>query len=159
MREVPRKSSRKFQGISQRRRDDNKNKICGFEGGGERKSAQNAFFFRGKCHDNIILKVQILLLRNFVVIAQAPNFGEIGSSWEVQKLSRSSGEPDSLPPATRQNCFQNAEVSMAGCDLKSRFTISNRIVTVHKVFRDSLGWHVRRMKLARNRFFESRISY
>ena len=45
-----------------------------FEGGGhgvERKIAQNTVF-RGKRHDNEILKVQILLSRNFVVIAQAP---------------------------------------------------------------------------------------
>ena len=31
------------------------------------------FFFCGKRHDNKILKLQILLSRNFVVIAQAPN--------------------------------------------------------------------------------------
>ena len=37
----------------------------------ERKIVQNAVF-RGKQHDNKILKVQILLSRNFVVIAQAP---------------------------------------------------------------------------------------
>ena len=30
------------------------------------------FFFRGERHDNKILKVQIRLSRNFVVIAQAP---------------------------------------------------------------------------------------
>ena len=44
-------------GSFQRRRDDNKNKICGFEGGGalraERKIVQNAVF-RGKRHDNKI---------------------------------------------------------------------------------------------------------
>ena len=39
--------------------------------GAERKSSKNAGF-RGKRHDNKILKVQILLSRNFVVIAQAP---------------------------------------------------------------------------------------
>ena len=59
----------------QRRRDDNKNKICVFEGGGpwgqRGKSPQNTVF-HGKLHDNKILKVQILLSRNFVVIAQAP---------------------------------------------------------------------------------------
>ena len=59
----------------QRRRDDNKNKIFGFEGGealgAERKIVQNAVF-RGKRHDNKILKVQILLSKNFVVMAQAP---------------------------------------------------------------------------------------
>ena len=61
--------------VVQRRRDDNKNKICAFEGGGpwgqRGKSSKNAAF-RGKRHDNRILKVQILLSRNFVVIAQAP---------------------------------------------------------------------------------------
>ena len=61
----------------QRRRDDNKNRIFAFEGGGcpwgqRGKSSKNACF-RGKRHDNNILKVQILLSRNFVVIAQAPN--------------------------------------------------------------------------------------
>ena len=30
-------------------------------------------FFHGKRHDNKLLKVQILLSRNFVVTAQAPN--------------------------------------------------------------------------------------
>ena len=47
-------------------------------GGGGRwgqrgKSSKNACF-RGKRHDNKILKVQILLSRNVVVIAQAPNY-------------------------------------------------------------------------------------
>ena len=42
----------------------------------ERRNVQNAIF-RGKRHDNKILKVQILLSRNFVVIAQAPNFAAI----------------------------------------------------------------------------------
>ena len=37
------------------------------------KSSKNACF-RGKRHDNEILKVQILLSRNFVVIAQVPSF-------------------------------------------------------------------------------------
>ena len=63
--------------LNQRKRDDNKNKICVFQGGGgwaggaERKIVQNAFF-RGKRHDNKILNVRILLSRNFVVMAQAP---------------------------------------------------------------------------------------
>ena len=35
--------------------------------GAERKIVQNAVF-RGKRHDNKILKVQLLLLRNFVVV-------------------------------------------------------------------------------------------
>ena len=41
--------------------------------GSERKIVQNAIF-RGKRHDNNILKVKILLSRNFVVMAQAPIF-------------------------------------------------------------------------------------
>ena len=42
--------------------------------GAERKIVQNAvsFFSRGKRHDNRILKVQIILSRNLVVMAQAP---------------------------------------------------------------------------------------
>ena len=60
---------------SQRKRDDNKNKICTFQGGvgrgAGRKIVQNAIF-HGKRHDNKILKVKILLSRNFVVMAQAP---------------------------------------------------------------------------------------
>ena len=39
--------------------------------GAERKIGQNAIF-RGKRHDNKILKVKLLLSRNFVVMAQAP---------------------------------------------------------------------------------------
>ena len=39
--------------------------------GAERKIVQNAIF-RGKRHDNKILKVKMLLSRNFVVMAQAP---------------------------------------------------------------------------------------
>ena len=51
-------------------------KFAFFWGGGgrqgaERKIVQNAIF-RGKRHDNKILKVKILLSRNFVVMAQAP---------------------------------------------------------------------------------------
>ena len=50
-----------------------------FRGGGEalgaeRRTVQNAAF-HGKRHDNKILKVRILLSRNFVVIAQAPRNG------------------------------------------------------------------------------------
>ena len=41
--------------------------------GAERKIVQNAVS-RGKRRDNKILKVQILLSKNFVVIAQAPTF-------------------------------------------------------------------------------------
>ena len=40
--------------------------------GAERKIVQKNAVFRGKRHDNKILNVQILLSRNFVVIAQAP---------------------------------------------------------------------------------------
>ena len=62
--------------IIQRKRDDNKNKICAFQGGvgggAGRKIVQNAIF-HGKRHDNKILKVKMLLSRNFVVMAQAPN--------------------------------------------------------------------------------------
>ena len=47
--------------------------------GSERKIVQNAVF-RGKRHDNKISKVQILLSRNFVVIAQAPSFHSTGGS-------------------------------------------------------------------------------
>ena len=46
--------------------------------GEERKIVQNAVF-RGKRHDNKILKVQILLSRNFVVMAQAPSRGGLGA--------------------------------------------------------------------------------
>ena len=46
--------------------------------GAERKIVQNAIF-RGKRHDNKILEVQILLSRNFVVIAQAPMQKDIKS--------------------------------------------------------------------------------
>ena len=64
--------------VGQRKRDDNKNKICVFQGGGqggeEGKIVQNAVF-RGKRHDNKILKVNILLSRNFVFMAQAPSGG------------------------------------------------------------------------------------
>ena len=60
---------------SKRTRDDNKNKICAFQGGlgrgAGRKIVQNAIF-QGKRHDNKILKVKFLLSRNFVVMAQAP---------------------------------------------------------------------------------------
>ena len=58
----------------QRKRDDNKNKICAFQEGvgrgAERKIVQNAIFY-GKRHDNKILKVKILLSRNFVVMSRA----------------------------------------------------------------------------------------
>ena len=65
----------------QRKRDDNKNKICAFQGGlgreAGRKIVQNAIF-HGKRHDNKILKVKILLSSNFVVMAQAPKLARLG---------------------------------------------------------------------------------
>ena len=52
------------------------NKICTFEGGRDwwrrGKLSKNAIV-RGKRDNNRILKVQILLSRNLVVIAQAPS--------------------------------------------------------------------------------------
>ena len=51
----------KFSSLSvyQRQQDGNKNRICGFEAwGAERKIVQNDVF-RGKHHDNKILKVQV----------------------------------------------------------------------------------------------------
>ena len=60
--------------LPQRLRDDNKNKICIFEGvrrgGREENCPQNAVFL-GKRHDNKISKVKTLLSSNFFVIAQA----------------------------------------------------------------------------------------
>ena len=53
-----------------------KTKFCVFEQGGglggREENRPKMLFLRGKHHDNKILKVQILLSRNFVVIAQAP---------------------------------------------------------------------------------------
>ena len=43
------------------------------QGGRDGVIVQNAIF-RGKRHDNKILKVEILLSRNFVVMAQVPTF-------------------------------------------------------------------------------------
>ena len=63
--------------VSQRRQDDNKNKhLAILRGGGigaERKIAQNAVIL-GKRHANEIMKVQVLLSRNLVVMTQAPTF-------------------------------------------------------------------------------------
>ena len=73
---------------SQRRRDDNKNKIIAFEGGGalgQRGQSSKSTCFRGKRHDNKHLKVQILLSRNIVVIAQAPR--ELTAFAERQRLA------------------------------------------------------------------------
>ena len=62
--------------VVQRRRDDNKIKFALLMGSGpwgqRGKSSKNAGF-HGKRHANQILKVQTLLSRNFVVIAQAPS--------------------------------------------------------------------------------------
>ena len=44
--------------------------------GVERRIVQKRCFFLGKHHDNQILKVQILLSRNVVVMAQAPSLGQ-----------------------------------------------------------------------------------
>ena len=53
-------------------------KIAFFRGGGgqggREENGPKRYFFRGKRHDNKILKVNILLSRNFVVMAQAPSF-------------------------------------------------------------------------------------
>ena len=64
-------------------------KFGAFEGGGpcrqRGKSSKHAVFFsRGKRHDKAILKVQIVLSRNFVVIAQAPIHYNRGSPACVQ---------------------------------------------------------------------------
>ena len=81
--------------LNQRRRDDNKNKICSFEGGGvalgaERKSSKTLFFVGNVTTINF--EMQILLSRNFVVVAQAPIENKergvwIGSVWNSQALN------------------------------------------------------------------------
>ena len=57
-------------------------KFALFRGGlgrvAERKMVQNAIF-HGKRHDNKILKVKILLSRNFVVMAHAPKCGGVNT--------------------------------------------------------------------------------
>ena len=53
--------------------------------GAERKIGQNAVF-HGKRHENKILKVQILLSRNFVVIAQAPKICKTSERRQVHKI-------------------------------------------------------------------------
>ena len=58
-------------------------------GGRRGKSSKNACF-RGKRHDNKILKVQILLSRNFVVIAQAPSDKERKQILSEYRLSTGS---------------------------------------------------------------------
>ena len=71
-----------------------------FEGGGalgtERKIIQNAVF-RGKRHDNKILKVQILLSSNFVVIAQAPSLKRPFSLSRVGKIASRRGSRIGAP--------------------------------------------------------------
>ena len=73
----------------QRKRDDNKKKFALFRGGlgreAGRKIVQNAIF-HGKRHDNKILKVNILLSRNFAVMAQAPKLfsNYLCISWQIQ---------------------------------------------------------------------------
>ena len=82
--------------IVQRQQDDNKNKKSLLRGealGQRGKSSKNAVF-RGKRHDNKILKVQILLSSNFVVVAQAPICW--GSIWHLpssclQRISDAEG--------------------------------------------------------------------
>ena len=63
-----------------------------FEGGGpwgqRGKSSKNAVF-RGKRHDNKILKVEILLSRYFVIIAQAPNYENGGGVGSANRFARS----------------------------------------------------------------------
>ena len=49
----------------------------------ESKIVQKCCFFRGKRHDNKILKVKILLSRNFVVVAQAPTLTEFRGEREL----------------------------------------------------------------------------
>ena len=64
---------------NQRKRDDNKNKICTFQGGpwagGQGGKLSKTLFFYGKRHDNKILKVKMLLSRKFVVMAQTSREG------------------------------------------------------------------------------------
>ena len=60
----------------QRKRDDNKNEICVFRGGGvgqgdREELSKTLFFFVGNA-TTIKFEVKILLSRNFVVMAQAP---------------------------------------------------------------------------------------
>ena len=70
-------------------------------GGREENRPKTLFFFSGKHHDNQILKVHILLSRNFVVIAQAPaptNF-ECPQMWVWPQVPLEGPPlPPSLPP-------------------------------------------------------------
>ena len=84
-----------------------------FEGGGlggrEENPPNAVFFSRGKRHDNKILKVQILLSRNFVVIAQAPTLFLIVSK-EARlngqaKFSKFSGLGGGCPKPPQSYCI------------------------------------------------------
>ena len=62
-------------------------KFALFRGGGQGGREENCpkrYFFRGKRHDNKILKVKMLLSRIFVVMAQAPN----GNQYYKSKTTR-----------------------------------------------------------------------
>ena len=67
--------------------------------GAEREIAQKRCFSLGKRHDNISLKVQILLSRNFVVMAQAPK-----NRGAVHEVSILSGTSLSLPTGGLHGC-------------------------------------------------------
>ena len=58
--------------------------------GAGRKIVQNAIF-HGKRHDNKFLKVQILLSRNYVVMAQAPRIVSKNSGDFLAKFGENSG--------------------------------------------------------------------
>ena len=92
---------------NQRWRDDNKNKICGFEGGGSRgqrgRSSKNTVFL-GKRHDNKILKVQIVLSRNFVVIAQTPKKKQRSEQIPQSKNAENWGKKTKMRTRKRANC-------------------------------------------------------
>ena len=62
-------------------------KVCVFEGGAKRKAKKNAVFL-GKRRDNKILKVQIVLSRNFVLVAQAPIMFDIFGAGTNVKSSK-----------------------------------------------------------------------
>ena len=61
--------------------------------GAERKIVQSVVF-GGKRHDNIILKVRILLSRNFVVIVQAPRNTGMSHAQYFERVYPVSGEPN-----------------------------------------------------------------
>ena len=76
-RTIPTKTMLNIACAIQRQQDDNENKIALLRGGhgGQTGKLSKTLFSHGKRHDNKISKVQILLSRNFVVIAQAPSNG------------------------------------------------------------------------------------